>query len=327
MAHHPNPVHPELRAIEKLYPRLVYNRWTVRLLSGLMGLIPANKKVDGVHIGGTLAQSEGSAPPVSLRIFSPQAKAEPLPALLWMHGGGLVIGNARMDDAYLARFVKDLGIVVVSVDYRLAPRHPYPAAIDDCYTALKWVHAQAKILGIDASRIAVGGSSAGGGLAANLAQLAHDRGEVKLAYQLLVYPMLDDRSSLHSAHPFRRWMTWTPQNNRFGWESYLGQPVGAQPVPPYAIAARRTDLSGLPPAWIGVGSLDLFYDENTAYARQMQQCGVACRLEVVEGAFHGFDVFEGHLPVIQKFYESQREALKQNLVAPSHAPTGHAIAP
>lgn len=218
-----------------------------------------------------------------------------------------------MEDAYLLKFVRDLGIVVISVDYRLAPDHPYPAAIEDGYTALRWVHTQAVRLHVDPERIAIGGESAGGGLAASLAHLAHDRGEVSPVFQLLVYPMLDDRSALRTDLAYSDAMTWTPKDNRFGWESYLQSPVGSATVPPYAVPARRKDLTGLPPAWIGVGTLDLFYEEATAYAERLDRCGVGCELVVVDGAFHGFDIVGHKSTLARDFRDAQVAALRRHL--------------
>jgi len=199
------------------------------------------------------------------------------------------------------------------VDYRLGPKHPFPAGLDDCYSTLKWVNAHAEELNIDPNRIAVGGNSAGSGLAAALAQLAHDRKEIEIAFQLLIYPMLDDRTVLRTEIDDRNNITWNHESNRFGWESYLGQPCGTDNVPAYSVPARRADLTGLPPAWIGVGALDIFHDEDVAYAKRLKECGIECELKVIPGAFHGFDVFDPQLPIVQDFRRSQIAALKKYL--------------
>jgi acetyl esterase/lipase len=233
--------------------------------------------------------------------------------LLWMHGGGLIIGSPRQNDRAMFGLVRELGIVVASVDYRLAPQHPFPAPLDDCHAALKWIHAHPSALGIDPERIALGGESAGGGLAASLAQRVHDQGEIHPVFQLLVYPMLDDRSSLRTDVPHSDLLIWTQRNNRFGWESYLGRACGSDALPPYAVPARRADLTGLPPAWIGVGTLDLFHDEDVEYARRLIRDGTACELVTVTGAFHGFDQFDLALSVVQTFRQSQIDALRKHL--------------
>jgi acetyl esterase/lipase len=307
------PIHPELRDYWSKLPRLPYNRLTVKPIRWLTGHVPT-PDIPDIEIDTTCIKGKGSGHEIKLRIYRPKKVSKPVPVLLWLHGGGLIIGDAKVGEAYVSRFVQELGIVVVSVNYRLAPDHPYPAAIDDCYTALEWVHAQAHSLHIHPDRIAVGGESAGGGLAATLAQLAYDRGEIKLVFQLLVYPMLDDRSALRTDLPYPELMIWTPKNNRFGWESYLQQPAGSDLLPPYAVPARREDLTGLPPAWVGVGTLDLFHEEDVAYAERLKQCGVDSEFVVVEGAFHGFDLVAGQTAPAQAFRESQISALRKYLL-------------
>jgi acetyl esterase/lipase len=200
-----------------------------------------------------------------------------------------------------------VGITVAAVDYRLAPEHPYPAGLEDCYSALTWL---AGLPAVDPARLAIGGASAGGGLAAALALLAHDRGEVTPTLQLLAYPMLDDRSG--AAPKTLNYRMWGPKSNRFGWAAYLGNAD-----PQIAVPARRDDLSGLPPAWIGVGTQDLFHDEDLAYAERLTAAGVPCHLEVVPGAFHGFDQVVPKAAVSQSFFASQCASLRAAL-----APTG-----
>ena len=224
-------------------------------------------------------------------------------ALLWIHGGGYVIGNAVQDDDLCRRFARALGATVASVDYRLAPENPYPAALEDCYSALTWL---AGLPAVNPARVAIGGANAGGGLAAALALLARDRGEVTPAMQLLVYPMLDDRSPAREGLDDPGNRLWNQNSNRFGWSSYLG---GADPD--VAVPARRADLSGLPPAWMGVGTLDLFHDEDLDYAARLEGAGVPCHVEVIPGAFHGFDQIAPKVPVSQSLFESQCASLRQ----------------
>jgi acetyl esterase/lipase len=210
-------------------------------------------------------------------------------ALLWVHGGGTVLGRPEGDHELCSRMARDLGIVVVSARYRLAPEHPFPAALDDLAAALRDLHARAGDLGVHPARIAVGGASAGGGLAAALAQRATDEG-VPVAFQLLVYPMLDDRTVLRPGTSARGRLVWTPRSNRWAWTAYLGHPPRADEPRPYAAPARRLDLSGLPPAWIGVGGLDLFHDEDVAYARRLQAAGVPAELHVEPGMYHAAEL-------------------------------------
>ena len=232
----------------------------------------------------------------------------PAPALLWIHGGGMVVGTAIPDvSAVQRRFGPHLDIALAIVEYRLAPEHPFPAAMDDCAAALAWLADQPEV---DSSRIAIGGASAGGGLAAGLALRARDQMEVNPAFQLLVYPMIDDRTAERTDLDDMPVRLWNQTCNRFGWSSYLAGATGVD-VHPHAAPSRAGDLSGLPPAWIGVGTVDLFHDEDVEYARRLREADVPCELEVVEGAFHGFDM--GKAPVVEAFHRSQIEALRAAL--------------
>jgi acetyl esterase/lipase len=288
--------HPDLRRIARVAPRTTpVGPRTVRLTRALMGL----RRKDTREGTEALILSSG----VGVRLHQLIDVSEPAPALLWMHGGGYVLGNAEQDDEVCRRFSRTLGITVASVDYRLAPEHPSPAALQDCYSALIWL---AGLPAVDPARIAIGGVSSGGGLAAMLALLARDRGEVTPVLQLLAYPMLDDRSGARPANP--KYRLWTPKNNRFGWAAYLGDAN-----PQVAVPARRDDLGGLPPTWIGVGTNDLFHDEDLAYAERLTSAGVPCQIEVVPGAFHGFDIRAPKTPVSQAFFASQCASLRAAL--------------
>jgi acetyl esterase/lipase len=252
--------------------------------------------------------SRDGGPAVSMRIYQPKGLTPGRPALFWMNGGGFVGGTLEQDENSNYGFARDLNITVVAVRYRVAPKDPSPAAINDAYTGLRWIFDGAKERGIDATRIAIGGSSAGGGLAATLAIYAHDQGEVHPVFQLLRYPMLDDRTVLSKRQPNAR--IWQPKDNRYGWTSYLGVKPGSDGVSPYAAAARRDDLKGLPPAWLGVGTLDLFCDEGIEYSRRLREAGVDCELDVVPGAFHGFDQLYSSAQVSKDFWNSQIAALR-----------------
>ena len=237
-----------------------------------------------------------------VRVHKPAALAAPSAALLWIHGGCYVIGSAAQDDKLCGRFARALGIVVASVEYRVAPEHPYPAALDDCTAALNWLAGRPDV---DASRIAIGGASAGGGLTAALALRTREQGKTKPVMQLLTYPMLDDRPAYKlDPHPERRRLM-DQGMNRFGWDSYLH---GVDPQ--NAVPARAASLADLPSAWIGVGTMDLLFDENREYAERLRQDGVPCALEVVPGAFHGFDLLAPKAGVSRRFFESQCAALR-----------------
>jgi acetyl esterase/lipase len=270
-----------------------------------MRLVRAAGRV-ATALPGTRAAELPVAPGVTVRLHRPAVLDGPAPALLWVHGGGLVTGNARMDERFCTRVRDELGAVVASVGYRLAPEHPFPAPLEDCWAALRWLAAQPEV---DPGRIAIGGASAGGGLAAALAIAARDRGGVHPVFQLLVYPMLDDRTTLRTDVDERLFRLWDQRSNRFGWSSYLGAAVGTDDVPPLAAPARCTDLTGLPPAWVGVGTLDLFHDEDVGYARRLREAGVDCTLEVVPGAYHGFDAAEARAPAARAFTQAQVTAL------------------
>lgn len=229
------------------------------------------------------------APDVRLLVELPTEVQRPFPVLLWLHGGGYVMGSADEQYSTLKSIVLAIGCAAVAVDYRLAPETPHPGPLEDCYAALQWLFTHADELGIDPERIAVGGSSAGGGLAAALALLARDRGEIPLLFQLLIAPMIDDRTcTLANPHPYTGEFIWTPQANRFGWTSLLGQEPGGADVSPYAAAARAEHLEGLPATFINVGALDLFLEEDMEYARRLMRAGVPTELHVYPGAYHGF---------------------------------------
>ena len=181
------------------------------------------------------------------------------------------MGDSEIDQDNNIALVREAGVAVAAVNYRLAPAHPFPAPIDDCYAALRWLHAEAKGLDVLPERIAIGGSSAGGGLAAALALMAHDRKEVSVAFQLLIYPMLDDRTALRTDMDMSRVRLWNNKCNQFGWASYLQREPGGVDVHPYAAPARRESLSGLPSSWIGVGTFDLFHDEDVSYAKRLRR--------------------------------------------------------
>jgi acetyl esterase/lipase len=249
---------------------------------------------------------------IPVLVTTPIRGQRPRPGVLWIHGGGYILGSPQMEAFGTGRLARDLGAVTVSPDYRLAPEHPFPAALDDCMTTLEWMRAHAEELGIDPERIAVAGGSAGGGLAAAVAQRSHDEG-IPLRAQVLSYPMIDDRTVLRDDHSGRGRFLWTPANNRFGWTSYLGREPRMSDAPGYAVPARRTDLTGLPPAWIGVGDLDLFYDEDVDYAEKLRAAGVPCELVTVPGMYHAADALAPKAQAIKDFRRGLTEHLRAYL--------------
>ena len=230
----------------------------------------------------------GDNPDLRVRFYRPENATGPLPGLLWIHGGGYVMGSIDVEVPIMQRIVDEVGCVVVAVEYRLAPEHPYPAPLNDCYEALAGVIANSDELLVDAESIAIGGISAGAGLASGLALLARDRGEYPIAFQLLLCPMLDDRNEQPSTHLDLTDIGWTRRSNRKGWEAYLAGQYDAE-FHNYAVPSRVDDLSNLPPAYISVGTLDLFLDENLQYARRLMAADVATELHVFPGGIHAFE--------------------------------------
>lgn len=303
-------IHPELAPFLKRIPSFTFRPWMLSGLRVLTRFTFPRANLDGVSI------QEHSADGARVRVLSPtDGKAAGL--LLWMHGGGLVIGAPSQDDARCAEFVRELGIVVVSAYYRLAPQHPFPAALEDCHAAWGWVQANVGRFGVDPARVVIGGESAGGGLAAGLAQRLRDEGGPQPAGQLLVYPMLDDRTAARQELDAQKHPVWNNISNRTGWSAYLGGPPGADAVPAYAVPARRADLRGLPPAWIGVGLLDLFLEECRAYASRLEDAGVYCHLEEVPGAVHGFAAIAPNASITREFTAKQMAFLRRQLALPS----------
>lgn len=307
--------HPDLRSIARWLPKGVGVPWLVRLLRRLP--MPSS----GVPGGITVSERPiADGHPARVRIIRPGSDGPPRPAIVWIHGGGFVLGAARQDDATCARLAQRLDAVVVSVEYRLAPEHPFPTPLEDCFDAYELVLREAQALGIDPSRIIIAGQSAGAGLAAALALLLHDRQRPAPRLQLLIYPMLDDRTALRDVDG-RQHRLWNAASNHFGWSSYLGQPPGGADVADIAAPARRQHLAGLPPAWIGVGTLDLFHDEDVAYATRLREAGVPTTLTVVDGAFHGFDAVVPNKPVSRRFFEAQVAAIEAAIHQAAPAPS------
>ncbi|GAA0249608.1 alpha/beta hydrolase [Saccharothrix mutabilis subsp. mutabilis] len=233
----------------------------------------------------------GPAGELEVTILSPRGLDGPVPGLYNIHGGGMMVGHRNMDTGRLLALVLEHNVVAVNVDYRLAPEHPHPAPVEDCYAGLVWLADNAAELGVDPERIVVMGGSAGGGLSAAVALMARDRGGPKLVGQLLLCPMIDDTNTTVSSHQYPDTGTWTRETNLAGWRSLLGDAAGGPDVSPYAAPARATDLSGLPPAFIEVGSAEPFRDEDTEYALRIWATGGQAELHVWSGAFHGFDMY------------------------------------
>lgn len=303
-------VAPELqRYVRRIPPLPLGSNWGRRFVRWLGSRIPA-KQFDGV----TIEQRNDLKPP--MRIYRP-AVCHSNAALFWIHGGGMIIGQASQDDQWCATTAQQLGLVVVSVEYRLAPEHPFPAPLDDCLAGWQWLQQQATMLGIDPARVVLGGESAGGGLAASLAQRLCDLGSTQPIGQLLFCPMLDDRTTTNAELSIIDHFVWNNRKNMIGWHSYLATKPGIGTLPAYAVPARRENLHGLPPTWIGVGDIDLFYQEDRLYGDRLQAAGVDVTFEVVTGGPHGFQNWAFDSAISQAFIAKAHTWLQTRLAPPS----------
>ena len=279
-----NLIHPDLRKATASFPKLPltsgFGRSLTRFLLPL--LLPR-----ATNLGGATIEQITTPAGQKLRIYTP-AGSKTRAALLYIHGGGMMIGSPSQDDRFLAATAAELDIVIISPRYRLAPENPAPAALDDCRAAWGWVIDNASARGIDITRLAIGGESAGGGLAAGLVLQIHDEGGIQPVAQWLFCPMLDDRTALDRSLDDANHFVWSNTLNVAGWQSYLGARYGTDDVSEYAAPARRANIRGLPQAWIGVGDVELFYDECKAYANRLSAAGVPCQFDVVSGAPHSF---------------------------------------
>jgi acetyl esterase/lipase len=306
-------VDPELRDAARLLLRTESGRaWTDATLAGIRAHAPppAVWRPD-VPVEERKIPRGGTQSPLTLYVINARPDAR-RPGILHTHGGGFILGSARGEVPYLQQIARDLDCVIVSVEYRLAPETTFAGSTDDNYRGLRWAYGNADLLGIDRSKLVVMGESAGGGHAALLALLARERGEVPLAAQVLVYPMLDDRTGSTRMPPrFMGAVGWNADGNRFGWRSFLGQQPGTRTVPAAAVPARHTDLAGLPPTFIGVGGIDLFVGEDVDYARRLIEVGVPTDLLVVPGAFHGFDRVATGTAVARRFNKAKYNFLRR----------------
>ena len=258
-----------------------------------------------------LIDGVGDAPAVRLLVYRPRAtRAPPGAGILDIHGGGYIVGAPEMGHLRNGALAAELGCVIVSVDYRLAPETAFPGALEDCYAALTWFHGKAAELGVDPQRIGVSGMSAGGGLAAALALYVRDRREALLAFQHLIYPMIDDRTCMREPNAHVGQHVWTHADNSFGWRSLLGTAPGGGGVSAHAAASRAEDLSRLPPTYLAVGALDLFLQENLDYVSRLAHAGVPVEAHVYPGAYHGFHVAPS-AAVTQAAEQHSRAALER----------------
>jgi acetyl esterase/lipase len=251
---------------------------------------------------------------VRILIYTPKT-ASRTGCLLWCHGGGMVMASPDGNEAQSRYLAQTAGCVVVAVDFGLAPEHPYPAALEDCYAALRWTHAAAEEFQFPRERIAVAGESGGGCLAAGLSLLARDRGEFSLSAQFLLYPMLDDRTGTTAEPdpmPYAGEFVWTKASNHFAWGAVLGQEPGGSNVDIYAAPGRAQNLADLPPTSIFIGNLDLFIGENFRYARTLIQGGVQTEFHTYPGAYHGFISFAQEADVSKRAFQDFSNSIERH---------------
>ncbi len=305
-------VDPELVEVARALPDFTVDAKSLPIMRGLPAR-PIAPAPAPQPLFRTIPGSKG-APDVRVMVIDGTGGKPASPAYLHMHGGGFVGGRVDQYPAAYQALAQACQCLIVSVDYRLAPETRFPGALEDNYAALRWLHGNAAALGIDPKRIAIGGESAGGGHAAMLAIAARDRGEFPIAFQLLVYPMLDDRTGSTVAPPEHvGQFVWNAGSNRFGWASLLGQAPGLKSVPAGSVPARVANLAGLPPAFIAVGGLDLFAAEDIAFAERLNAAEVPVELLVVPGAYHAFDALAPNARVARQFRSALVEALKRGM--------------
>jgi len=309
-------VHPELRSALKHMNAFVLPE---DLEAARQTPQPPRNHTDKVAVfDRTISGADGRD--MLLRVYEPADRdLEEAPALLWIHGGGYVMGHPGYDDNLCLSMAEAAGCVVFSPDYRLAPEHPFPAGLEDCYATLCWIHRSAESLGIDRQRVAVAGPSAGGGLTAALSLLARDRGGPSICFQMPLYPMIDDRNITPSSREITHPAVWNEYNNIAAWEMYLGG--RKDDVPPYAAPIRAADLTGLPPAYTCVGQLDPFRDETLEYVARLSQAGVDVEFHLYPGGYHAFEIAAPDAEISVRARNEYIQALTRALRRPAvHVP-------
>jgi len=303
-------INPELRPILEQFPVVDLN------IRELPADFEPPVQVKSPLVKTTNRMIPGQDTELLMKIYEPVNRSNTaLPALLWIHGGGYLMGHPDFDDSLCEQFVLTANCLVCSIDYRLAPEHTYPAAIEDCYSGLKWMAEHTDELQIDAARLAIGGASAGGGLTAALAILARDRGGPNLIFQMPLYPMIDDRNVTPSSQEINKNNfpnVWNREMNQQAWGMYLGTAADGE-VPSYAAAAREQDLTGLPPTYTCVGDLDVFRDETINYVARLSQADVPVEFHLYPGCFHGFDVIFNDTEISNRARNEYIQALARAL--------------
>jgi acetyl esterase/lipase len=307
---------PELRTgFRQLPPIVTRHPVAARALlkEWLTALTAELPRSDRISVEDRIIPGPIGAPDITIRIYQPATRTSALPGVLYIHGGGFRVGDLDTEDHACRHLIEQVvDCMVISVNYRLAPEHPFPAALEDCYAALKWMTTHAEELTLDLSRVAIRGASAGGGLCAAVALLARDRQEVKLTFQQILYGCLDNRHITSSSYEITDPRTWSRQLSLEGWRAYLGAEQSGE-VSPYAAPALMKDLSNLPPTYIMVGELDLLRDETIEYARRLMQAGVPTEFHVYPGGFHAFEATMPAAAMSKRASAEIDEALKRAL--------------
>ncbi|WP_030919857.1 alpha/beta hydrolase [Streptosporangium amethystogenes] len=286
-------------------PDIVQRRAAVE---GMMGALEVPENPNVTKEDRTVPGPDGE-PDITVRIYRPVNASGTLPGVYYIHGGGMILGNVAGEDAAATMICDQVGAVVVSVEYRLAPEHPHPAPVEDCYAGLVWTAKNADELGIAPERLAIYGASAGGGLTVGTALLARDRGGPALSFMMPIYPMLDDRNETPSSHEITDIGIWDRAGNVEAWDWYLG----GKEADRYAAPARAEDLSGLPPAFIDVGTVDLFRDEDIAFAQRLMQAGIPTELRVSPGSYHASETFAPEAELSRRIWAGRIDALRRAL--------------
>lgn len=271
----------------------------------IFAMLPVVENPDVVKEDRTVPGPDGD-PDITVRIYRPVDASDALPGIYFIHGGGMVLGDIAGEDATAAMLCAEIGAVVVSVEYRLAPEHPHPAPVEDCYAGLVWTAGNAAALGIDPDRLAIYGGSAGGGLTLGTALLARDRQGPALRFLMPIYPMIDDTNTTASSLEITDVGIWDRAGNVEAWQWYLG----GKPADQYAAPTRAADVSGLPSTYIDVGTVDLFRDEDIAFAQRLMQAGVACELHVNPGSYHGSETFAPDAALSRRIWATRVAALR-----------------
>lgn len=304
-------IDPELRTVARAMLAMGKPAMTPDLLPKLRASWPIPPLLAAPAVEVRTVPGAPGNPAVSIEVIGADASRKPRPAVLHIHGGGMIIGRARNMTSFCQSLATEFDCVVINVDYRLSPETTFPGPVLDNYAGLEWLHAHAAELGVDPARIAIMGESAGGGLAALVGLMARDRGVVPVCQAILLYPMLDDRTgSSRKVPPHIAPVGWSAEANRYGWSAFLGKPAGSKNVPADAAPARFADVAGFPPTFIGAGGLDLFVDENVTFGRRLLEAGVPTHICVVPGAFHGFDVVVPNARISQEFTQAWKASLR-----------------